>query len=67
MDVTKLKQVNNAIVRFEKALGELNAAGSDLNRLGYEPQVGGWTQPSTWGYIRCQGNLNVKYEELRRA
>lgn len=57
-------EMNAAEEQLRKGLAMVNAAGSRLNALGIEPHIGGWTKPGTWGYVRCQGTLSVKFEEL---
>jgi hypothetical protein len=67
LDIHRARALSKAVSEFDAALAALNRAGLALNALGIEPHVGGWTSPGNWGYIRCQGNLSVKYEELNRS
>lgn len=65
--IEKAEAITEARREFAAALVALNQAGLKLNALGIEPHVGGWTTPGNWGYVRCQGNMSVSYEELRRV
>lgn len=63
----KAEAITEARREFAAALTALNQVGLKLNALGIEPHVGGWTTPGNWGYVRCQGNMSVSYEEMRRV
>lgn len=67
IDMERAEAITDARREFTAALDALNRAGSKLNALGIEPNVGGWTTPGNWGYVRCQGNMSASYEEMRRV
>ena len=57
------KDYDDAFAKLQSAIEMADKAAADLNILGYEVHITGWTKPCERGSIRMQGNSRVRLEK----
>ena len=57
---------DDAFARLQSAIALADKAASEINILGYEVFLTGWTGPCERGSIRMQGNCHLRLEKREK-